>query len=75
MKSQQEFIDAVMSGKTLVCGTNKIRLDGNKISVLGDGFSSIGEAFKASNVEDFVHLINSLGRSKMALFVPEWVVA
>ncbi|MBR5834858.1 MAG: hypothetical protein IKY66_01700 [Bacteroidales bacterium] len=75
MKSQQEFIDAVMSGKTLVCGTNKIRFDEKKITVLGDGFSSVGEALKASNVEEFVHLVDSLGRSKMALFVPEWVIA
>ena len=75
MKSQQEFIDAVMSGKTLACGTNRIRLDGNKISVLGDGFSSVGVGFKASNIEEFVHLIDSLGRSNMALFVPEWVIA
>lgn len=75
MKTQKEFIEAVIGGKTLKCGTTKIYSNGLQIVVSGDGFATTGNSFKSSNDENFVHLMNYLGVSVMALYIEDWVVA
>lgn len=75
MKTQKEFIEAVMDGETLRCGTTKIYYNGFKIVVSGDGFATTGNSFESSNDENFVHLKNFAGLTVMALYVKDWVSA
>ena len=75
MKTQKEFIETVMDGKILKCGTTKIYYDGRKIYVNGEGFATLGYTLKSSKVETFVHLMDSFGSSVIAFHVEDWVIA
>lgn len=76
MKTQKEFIEAVMDGKTLRCGENYIKLDGTKITVHGPGFVASGSALSHKyNSEDFITLTTNLGVPIMCFYIADWVIA